>query len=126
MGSSSFPGFCHVFFSVCFNKKARGVLSSSALQFFYFYTSNPSFLKHTKCASTNFLHLSSSAPNFPTHSSRRSFVSGHAQQIFFFAFFFVFLCRRLVLVLFQRIRLRRRRLRLPKHYFSFFLFPERR
>ncbi len=65
-------------------------VSSSALQFFYFYTSNPSFLKHTKCASTNFLHLSSSAPNFPTHSSRRSFVSGHAQQIFFFAFFFVF------------------------------------
>ena len=48
------------------------------------HTSNPSFRKHTKCASTNFLHLSSSAPNSPIHWSLGSFVSGHAQQIFFF------------------------------------------
>ena len=48
------------------------------------YTLNPSFRRHALCASISFLHASS--PLSVMHSSRALFVSGHAQQIFFFGF----------------------------------------
>ena len=90
------------FFSVCFNKKAKRCTKYVVVRYNFSISirrtlpslDTPNVLPLISCISRH------SAPNFPTHSSRRSFVSGHAQQIFL-RVLLRFLCRRLVLVLFK-------------------------
>ena len=48
------------------------------------HASKPSALRHFLCASMSFLHSACSSPLLTTHASRAAFVSGQAQQIFFF------------------------------------------